>query len=67
MFFGLMNLNVRKSSVLLQIAYNMGVVYAAPSGLFFFISIGASACVLVPADTHISTPCIYADHAAHVL
>jgi len=43
MFFGLMNLNVRKSSVLLQIAYNMGVVYAAPSGLSYFWNFGSLA------------------------
>ena len=28
--------NLRKSSLLLQIAYNMGVVYSAPSGLSYF-------------------------------
>ena len=35
--------NLRKSSLLLQIAYNMGVVYSAPSGLSYFWNFGSLA------------------------
>lgn len=32
-----------KSSVLVQIAYNMGIVYSAPSGLSYFWNFGSLA------------------------
>jgi ubiquinol-cytochrome c reductase cytochrome b subunit len=41
--YNFMEGNVRKSSVLLQIAYNMGVVYSAPSVLSYFWNFGSLA------------------------